>query len=339
MAIPSRYVRRGWHNPLETGYLILSQAKGEMLALSWEQHRHDKLYRERLFRDLVNITLSINKQPLPRIASFTMHSNGSISLSNRPLDLHFQMLENEGITSGIPRQRTYTAIEPYISDLLSLQDSKILHQPNAIHDREDGESQLAALAALRAIMHIFISPEKRHGPFYLTLTDLHQSNIFVDEQWNIRTIIDLEWAHAKPIEMQVPPHWLTSRAVDGFYDADAIAEYDAILDEYLRIYAAEEKRRNAVVVEAAIKRDVWNSGSFWYFHAVSIPKSMYNVFNRHIQPLFNKEHSEASIFDEVFSCYWGKHAQDTINTKLEEKKDYLVRLRKVFGDLQSDDGP
>ncbi|KAK8923135.1 hypothetical protein VCV18_007197 [Metarhizium anisopliae] len=47
--------------------------------------------------------------------------------------------------------------------------------------------------------------------------------------------------------MQVPPYWFTSRAVDRFYDADGIAEYDAIVDEYLRIYAAEEKRRNGVV--------------------------------------------------------------------------------------------
>ncbi|TWU77001.1 hypothetical protein ED733_007536 [Metarhizium rileyi] len=142
------------------------------------------------------------------------------------------------------------------------------------------------------VMHTFIRPEYRHGPFFLTLTDLHQSNIFVDEQWNIKAIIDLEWAHAKPIEMQVPPYWLTSRAADGFNDADAIAEYDAILEEYLAIYAEEERRRNGVVVEAPIKRHVWKSGSFWYFHAVSIPKGMFNLFNRHIQPLFNTEHPD-----------------------------------------------
>ncbi|OAQ60154.1 aminoglycoside phosphotransferase [Pochonia chlamydosporia 170] len=329
--VPSRYLRRGCRNPLETGYLVTSQAKGTMLALSWETHRHHKSYRERLFRNLANITLSINRTPLSRIGSLTMRSDGCITLSNRPLDLHFQMLENEGIASGIPRQRTYAAVEPYLSDLLSLQDSKILNQPNAIHDRQDGESQLAALTALRAIMHRFVSPEYRDGPFYLTLTDLHQSNIFVDEQWNIQTIIDLEWAHAKPIEMQVPPYWLTSRAVDGFYDADAIAEYDTILDEYLSIYAAEERRRNGVIVEAPIKRHVWKSGGFWYFHAVSIPKGMYNLFNRHIQPLFNKEHSEISIFDEVFFWYWGEDAAETISAKLKDNEDYLDRVKKAFG--------
>lgn len=302
-----------------------------MLSLSWEKHRHDKLYRERLFRHLANITLSINSTPLSRIASLTMQTDGCITLSNRPLDLHFQMLENEGIPSGIPRQRTYTAVEAYISDLISLQDNKILHQPNAIHDLDDGKSQLSALAALRPIMHIFIRPKYRNGLFHLTLTDLHQSNIFVDEQWNIQTIIDLEWAHTRPIEMQVPPYWLTSRAADGFYDVDAIAEYETILDEYLSIYAEEEQRRNGEVVQAPIQQHVWKSGSFWYFHAVSIPKGMYNLFNRHIQPLFNAEHSETSVFDEVFFWYWGVHAQKTIQTKLADKEDYLDRVRRAFG--------
>lgn len=84
--------------------------------------------------------------------------------------------------------------------------------------------------------------------------------------------------------MQVLPHWFTSRAVDSFYDADGIAEYDAIVDEYPRIYAAEEKRRNGVITEASMKRHTWKRGSFWYFHAVSVPKGMHNfLFNRHIQ--------------------------------------------------------
>jgi hypothetical protein len=34
--------------------------------------------------------------------------------------------------------------------------------------------------------------QHRHGPFPLQLTDLHASNIFVDEDWNITCLIDLE---------------------------------------------------------------------------------------------------------------------------------------------------
>lgn len=329
--VPSLYVPRKFRHPLESGYLILSEAKGKILAWSWEEHRHDKAYRERLFRDLARISVSINKNPLPRIGSLSFGSDGFVSLCNRPLDLHFQMLENEGIPSGIPRYRTYAAVESYLSDLLSLQDSRAMNQPNAIHDQDDGESQLAALAALRATMHHFISPEYREGPFFYTLSDLHQANIFVDEQWNVQTIIDLEWAYAKPVEMQLAPYWLTSRAVDGFYDAGAISEYEAVLDEYLDIYEAEERRRNGFVFQAPIKRRVWKSGGFWYFHAVSVPKGMYNIFNRHVQPLFNRDHPDQAIFDEVFFWYWGFGAQEMIDKKLGDQENYLARVKEVFG--------
>ncbi|KAK9441975.1 hypothetical protein VB005_06619 [Metarhizium brunneum] len=99
-------------------------------------------------------------------------------------------------------------------------------------------------------MHRLIRPEYGDIPFCLTLADLHQSNIFVNEQWNTQSIIDIKMTFGKPIGMQVLPYWFTSRAVDGFYDADGTAEYDAIADEYPRIYAAEEKRRNGVNTEA-----------------------------------------------------------------------------------------
>ncbi|KAL6868775.1 hypothetical protein ACO1O0_000092 [Amphichorda felina] len=335
-SVPTHYVRRGLHNPLESGYLILGEAKGDPLAQSWLKHQKDASYRQRLFRDLARITISMNRTSLPRIGSWTFHSNGCITLSNRPLDLHLQMLENEGIPSGIPRHRTYTSVEPYLSDLLSFQDNKILHQPNGVQDEADGQGQLAALTALRAVTHKFIRPEYRDGPFFLSLTDLHQSNIFVDEHWNIETIIDLEWAYSKPVEMQVPPFWLTSRAVDQFEDAHAISEYESILQEFLAIHAEEEKKRNGAARYAPIQRQVWRTGGFWYFYAVTVPKGMYNLFGKHIQPLFNEGNATLSVFDKVFFSYWGIGASKTIQAKLKDKEDYDAKVREAFGCTTAD---
>ncbi|POR33924.1 Uncharacterized protein TPAR_05878 [Tolypocladium paradoxum] len=310
------------------GFLLISEARGKRLALSWPDHCHDRAYRERLFRGLARISLSLNTTPFPRIGSLSFRPDESVALCNRPLNLYLQMLENEGIPSGVPRHRTYGEVESYLSDLLSLQDSKKRNQPNAIHTH--GRMQLAALAALRAATHHFIRQEFRAGPFFFTLTDLYQQNIFVDDDWNIQTVIDLEWAHTTPVEMQLPPYWVTSRSVDGFNDADAVAEYEAVLEEYLAVYEAEEQRRNGSVVQAAVKRHVWQRGSFWYFHAVSVPKGMYNLFNRHVQPLFNKEHPRNKIFDDVFYWYWGFGAQDLIDKKLRDKQDYIARVREAF---------
>lgn len=51
--------------------------------------------------------------------------------------------------------------------------------------------------------------------FIYTLTDVHASNILVDENWNVKYIIDLEWACSQPIEMIHPPLWFGGSTIDG----------------------------------------------------------------------------------------------------------------------------
>ncbi|KAI1504954.1 hypothetical protein F5X99DRAFT_331996 [Biscogniauxia marginata] len=328
---PSPYVRCGLRNHFDSGYMILSEAKGRSLAFSWEKHRHDKAYRQRLFSDLARIRISMDKIPIPRIGSLSFGLSGVVTLSNRPLNMYFHLLENEGIPSGIPRQRTYSSIEPYISDFLSFQDNKLIYQPNAIHHQQDGEMQLAALTALRATMHRFIRTDYRDGPFYYTLTDLQQNNVFVDEQWNIQTVIDLEWAQSQPIEMQLPPYWLTSKPIDAFDDDESVSELGALFNEYFDIYEAEEMARNGALFHGPVMRHVWETGGFWYFHAVKVPKGMYRVFNSNIQPLFNEEHCSGSIFDRVFFWYWGFGAQELVEKKIKDKENYVAQIKETFG--------
>ncbi|EEP81436.1 predicted protein [Uncinocarpus reesii 1704] len=183
---------------------------GRTLYRGWSTalgHLGDKQRRNILFHDISRIMLSINRTALPRIGSLTLNDDGFIHLTNRPLTLRLQTMENEGIPT-IPRHSTYGSIEPYILDMLQCHDNRIRRQPNAIHSTNDGEQQLAALTMMRGLLPQFVSREHRDGQFVLTLTDLHPSNIFVDDDWHITSLIDLEWACSFPIEMQTAPYWL-----------------------------------------------------------------------------------------------------------------------------------
>lgn len=151
-----------------------------MLSESWEALRHDRIRQSNLFGDLSRIILSPARIPLPRIASFTISDEGIPSLTNRPLTLSLHQLENDGIPVAIERQDTYTAVEPYVHDLLSYHDSRIQYQPNAVRDVCDARAQMAAVDGMRSTMSHFLERKLRHGPFIFSLTDLHQSNIFVD---------------------------------------------------------------------------------------------------------------------------------------------------------------
>lgn len=275
----------------------------------------------------------MNAVPQPRIGAWRLQDNDTIALDNRPLNLYMHMLESDGIPSRIPRRRTYAEVDGYLSDLLSLQDAKLRSQPNAISDGDDGKQQLAAGVGMRAVMHQFLDPETRQGPFYMTLNDLTVHNIFVDEQWNITCIIDLEWTHTLPAEMQSPPYWLTSKPIDGFHDQKDLDEYDETVNKYLTIYEEEEAQRNGSSMQATAQRKAWDSGGFWFFRAATVPRAMYNLFNRHIQPLFNEEHPEEAIFDEVFFSYWGRRASEFIDKKTGEREKYVQELSKAYRDI------
>lgn len=326
--VPTRHVRRDYRNPLSPGYLLLSEAKGESLAKRWEDRRHDERYRQNLCRSLAGICLSMNRIPLPRIGSLYFKPSGAITLSNRPLHLHIDLLESQGVPSGMPRDRTYTAVEAYLSDILALHDSRIMHQPNAVLDEEDDRTQLAALTALRATMHHFITPCHRDSPIHLSLTDLRPPNFFVDEAGNVTTVIDLEFACARPASMQLPPYWLTSASLDALAEAGT-DEHDAVLQEYVDIYAAEEERRNGDTPYATMLRRACDSGAFWYTHALMAPNHTSHIFKHRIHPRYGGK-VEESVFNHVFSRYWSVDSEDVVRTRAESADRYKSRIRQAF---------
>ena len=284
-----------------------------------------------LFRGLARIILSLNKSPLPRIGSLTLDHRGRITLTNRPLTLQLQSLENEGIPCGISRNSTYSAVDSYLLDLLMCHDKRIHHQPNSIHDQDDGRQQLAALTMMRAVLPHFTRRGYRHGPFVFTLTDLHESNIFVDDRWNITGLIDLEWACSLPIELQSPPYWLSGRPADDIVHGEPLETFGQIVNEFLETFEQEEGELvGEALYQAPIIKNCWSTGSFWYFEALNTPKGLYRIFNEHIQRLFCFEHCNMRRFDEMVAPYWSIDSAEVIERKIEEDEMYKGQLTEAF---------
>ncbi len=193
----------------------IEKTQGQMLLHTWNERHQERDFRKNLFQGLSRILLNIARVPLPRIGSFTVNDDGSLLLANRPLSVVVQQLENEQIPVDIPRHLTYTSVDSYVIDILNcLHDSRLRHQPNGASDKSDCIYQMSALAAMKAVSSLFLRRDLCHGPFLFNLTDLHQSNIFVDEIWNITCLIDLEWALSSPIEMIYPPRWLANQDIN-----------------------------------------------------------------------------------------------------------------------------
>lgn len=142
--------------------------------------------------------LSLANIPQPQIGSFQFNLDGAITLTNRPLPCSVIILKNDGALRTIQRNETYTCTKPFVADMLTLHENSFLSNPNAVYDAKDCRGQMAAGVLLRMLSHHYVERERRNGPFYLQLTDLHASNLFVNENWNITCLIDLEWVCALP---------------------------------------------------------------------------------------------------------------------------------------------
>ncbi|KAL2364138.1 hypothetical protein RJZ56_002957 [Blastomyces dermatitidis] len=167
-----------------------------MLSDDWrDKHDDDQTLRMNLFRNLAKIILTLSHRPLPKIGSFTIDNDGFLRLENRPLAAaKSTIVENEETPLDIPRDRVYPTVDSDVNGILSVHDSYLRYQPNSLACVADCVTQMSALSMMRALSARFLEPGLNHGPFYLSLTDLHASNIHIDDDWNIKYLIDLEWA-------------------------------------------------------------------------------------------------------------------------------------------------
>ncbi|KAI9732709.1 MAG: hypothetical protein M1818_007443 [Claussenomyces sp. TS43310] len=342
--VPSQYVRhQGGHRLSlgrleDAGYLLIEHIdkdRGEMLSNTWSQMRHDSKLQTNFFRDLSRIMLSISRRPLPRIGSFTIDNNGFLSLTNRPLSVGLQELENEEIPIDMPRDYTYSTVDSYLVDTLAFHDSRLRYQPNAIDDAEDCASQMSALVAMRAGFPLFFQRDLRRGPFVLNLTDLHQSNILVDKDWHITSLVDLEWACSLPVEMVGPPYWLTNQGVDTII----AEEFNTVRSQFIDILAAEEQQLGSFISSnprkealrlSAVMNHTWEIGTFWYTLALSSPTGLFNLFYRQIRPRLDNLDPEYTNYILIMPEYWSRDVLNTIQQKKSHKDEYDIQLKQAF---------
>nr|KMM69298.1 hypothetical protein CPAG_05617 [Coccidioides posadasii RMSCC 3488] len=303
--IPSKNIRsqRRSDNIIGTGYLLMEYiepSRGTMLSNTWMDSQHDMQLSTNLFRDPSRIFLSLIRVPRPRIGSFIIDDHkGFLVLAYRPLSVEIQLLENGRMLTDIHRDYTYSTVDSYLTDILTFHVHRFRYQPNA----------LSFLTGMRAVFKILFQANLRRGPFILTFTDMHQSNIFVDKDSNITCLVDLERACSRPIEMSNPPHWLTHKGVDEL----VLSDYDAVQTEFMGIMTAKEKRQHPTAVERdnskelrqilpAVMNNSWATGTFWYTLALSSPSGLFGTFKEHIRPLFCRDYIEE--FNLVMLFLW-----------------------------------
>ena len=209
----------------------------QLLSKSWSIRDEDRQRGANFYKDLARTMLVMSRVHMPRIGSVRVDEESALTLPNQPLTFRLHQLKNRGILTGISKDKTHSLSQAYYSDLLSCHDSRLRNQANAIRDRSDGETQLAALSTMHALLLQVVDRGLLNGPFVFHLTDVHPNNVYVDSDWHIRYFIDLEWACTRPKESILPPVWLTSRKVDELPPGPYLEAYRNALEEFFEAFS------------------------------------------------------------------------------------------------------
>lgn len=310
-----------------------------LLSEHWadQDQQHDRQRRANFFRDLSRIILNLARVPFPRIGSLVLDHRGIVQLGNRPLNFRLHQLENKGVPTDIDRDKTYSSTEVYFSSLLSCHDNRILHQANSILSQSDGKTQLAVLAAMRALLPHYATRRFRDGPFFFNLIDVHPNNIFVDANWRIKSLIDLEWACIRPMEMLLSPVWVTGKRVDQLPPGEHLDAYHVALEEFFEAFDREQisfppMQDSDVSLTTDVMRKGFQTGHFWFFHALDNPKVACNLFFQHTLPIFAGSINAKSVaeFKECLAQLWKRDSKEIIEKKLRDRELYERKLSVMF---------
>lgn len=244
------------------------------------------------------------------------------------------ILENSGADRVMERSQTYPCAEPYISDLLTQHDRRLLAQRNAVKNEPDCHYQLAVHGLLRMISHHYLPARSR--PFALQFTDFHQSNVLVDKDWNITALVDLEWMCAHPLEMIDVPPWITSKGIDEIAeDEETLEEYGKAREEFLSLLREEERELAAAdgapqhALLSETMRSTWASGSNWFFWCLKSVNAMYNLVEQHILPQYHSS-TLTPKQDKLVSQFWSTNRDEIVQMKLQQREEWLAELQTVW---------
>ncbi|KAM3549085.1 hypothetical protein MY1884_008894 [Beauveria asiatica] len=334
---PSQYVSHPSSRfaALDISYLLLETVtSGQTLSQSWDEKRDDARLQN-LQGDLARVIVSLARVPLPRIGAFRLDSNGYLRLDNRPISVTTAMHENEGLPLDLPRRTTFSSVKDFTLSQLAAFETRFLEQPNAIVNREDAWRQMASLAGAKLTFPQLFRDDLRNGPFVFSLTDLHRSNIFVNENWNITYIIDLEFACSLPVEFLQTPYWLDG----GFIDQVTSAEFTPIHTEFMEHIRREEKLQQCRYPDteplSSIMEQSWASGTFWVPLALRDPVSFTDIFYHRILKghfEFPDEELDNGAYLRFCSRLYRRNLPSIIDRKLDDRKRYMERLTEAFAD-------
>ena len=227
----------GW--PTGQAYLILDWVPGRSLDFK-TLAASSEARREHFYSQLIDVLAELRKLQCTSAGSLLPNPHGGPnpvvgSLLSVPPDKFWASNAEMGGTLTPPPPSTLASTLDYaLYQLRALSQSCKI--PRSDLNRRTAEMELFATNHLQALIPmLFVDGEDGHMPFILTHPDLRCNNIMVDDELNIQSVIDWEWAGTTPQRLFMPPPWVTGQDlvyhVDEYDSRSAFEEFQRVLQQ------------------------------------------------------------------------------------------------------------
>ncbi|KAF2452339.1 kinase-like domain-containing protein [Lineolata rhizophorae] len=332
----------GSDNLIRVPYMLLEYIDGRQLTQddvasgSGERRKH-------IFEQLADIYLELYDQRFDSIGALTLDVDGS-SWSfgcNRPLSSTISEQELGGLdpSAVVPVNRTFASAIDYYYALTGLAFNDFIRARDSVLTEKDARDDLYDLHKFRSGIMDWVDPELNHGPYCLMHGDLLPSNIIVDEDCNIKAIIDWEWSRTVPPQLFVPPGWVSGddiasacHGVKSMFLAAALSRFDRALRTRIQTssrYSPELRRFPFLHPLASLWSKNLDCESFCIAYALLRPDKCIEIFWKILDHYYHGSESRESRVRAFYEADASSKQNKLVQKKMDEAAEYLKELRSL----------
>ena len=291
------------------------------------------------YSEMANVLLQLSRFSFSRIGSIEETEDGNWSVTHRPLTMNMNQLVSVGnLPSNMLPSTTFETASSYFDTLANTNINHLSIQRNdAIESAEDCRYKYLARHLFRRIISDQRFPTTLatgSQPFKLFCDDFRPSNVLVDDNDKIVSVIDWEFTYAAPAEFAYsPPWWLLLEPPEEWPHGilDWTKEYEPRLRTFLE---ALKEQEDFMIGDGRLKedqrlswrmKDSWETGDFWMAYAARKSWAFDVVFWKMINP--NPRFFEKPGYDEglkLLSEEERNGMEDFVQRKLKEMEEHTL---------------
>jgi broad specificity phosphatase PhoE len=257
---------------------------GELLQLTTKNERQmdlcDDLGNPRVlhaYKQIADYLLQIYQLNFNAAGAISKSSSNMWLVSERPLTDNMNVLVTSVSNYPVENFPTTTCSSPelYFQQLAEMNLTHLNIQRNLVTNRENAKRFFIARHRMKERLGQWISTTTDTSPFKLYCYDFRPSNMIVDEDFNIKAVIDFEFSNALPAQFaHDPPWWLIvfrpTEWIERGYSYERLKKrLEPHIEQFLQVMEEKEKETVKPVVPLSIRmRDSWTSGRFWFNLAI-----------------------------------------------------------------------